>query len=720
MYIIGNADTASCVPMWSSVIRMLEDGGNIGPKLQLECSRHPQSRIHVSTPEDFLEQAPEGGCAERCERRLPCGHTCTFKCHSNTRHDAVKCMKPCTRMKKCGHSCPQRCHERCGECIEKITNVPLSCGHTTKIECRDRDRIASVKCAQVVVKRLPGCGHDTRVKCHEDMSKKRCFHPCQQLLDCGHTCQRPCWECWKSKGEHAQNHRASCTTVCGRPFSACSHNCTRPCHSSTPCSPCDQPCEVRCRHSKCPKKCSDPCAPCAEKCGWSCSHRQKHPCNMPCAVPCDIIPCDKRCDKMLNCGHRCPSICGEKCPDRKFCQTCGNADVLERSVDLITFEKYGEINVDEDPCVFLSCGHFYTVSSLDGIMEIKEYYNVDSATDTIISPRSARRVVNSDAKLRGCPECRLPLRDIHRYNRIVKKALLDESTKRFIITASLTYKKLVDAVLRREMELENARADSLLLYSTTTGQPGGSTVVGSTKPFGKKEKLQKSIDKFTKSMTAAEQPYGKVNDLLASAASREDTVKSDVFQIDESKIQTGFQIRGQILQLRLTWAILWDYRMVSTDLCIDSKLRSELCDAVANQLKGLTRNCRSIRDSSKTAKLLAQEVEAMVYYALFSLLSLSTSEAKGQQLSMDAVNELRNQASTTLQECETLCSNNPGTLGFLKDDIEKAKGLLNGATFYSFVSTEEKKQVYDAMASQFLGTGHWYYCRNSHPVRLLP
>ncbi|KAL4785910.1 hypothetical protein BJX76DRAFT_366539 [Aspergillus varians] len=713
MYIIGNADTASCVPMWSSVIRMLEDGGNIGPKLQLECSRHPQSRIYVSTPEGFLEQAPEGGCAERCEQRLPCGHSCTFKCHSNTRHDAVKCMKPCTKMKKCGHSCPQKCYERCRECIEKITNVPLPCGHTTNIECREMDRIASVKCGKVVVKRLPGCGHDTRSKCHEDISKTKCFHPCQQQLDCGHICRRPCWQCWKSNGQHAQTHSAPCTAVCGRSFSTCSHICTRPCHPSTPCSPCDQPCEVRCRHNKCPKKCSDPCAPCAEKCGWSCIHRQKHPCNMPCAVPCDIIPCSKRCDKILSCGHRCPNICGEKCPDRKFCQTCGDTEVLERSVDLIMFNTYGKINVDEDPCVFLSCGHFYTVSSLDGIMDMKEYYNVDPVTDTIIGPRSAQRVVSSDSKLRGCPECRLPLRDIHRYNRIIKKALLDESTKRFIVTASSTYKGLVDAVSRREIELENARADSP--YLTTTGLPGDSAVVGSTKWPGTKEKLEKKIDKFIKSMAAAEQPYGRVNALLVSAASREDTVKSDVFQVDESKIQTGFQIRGQVLQLRLAWAILWGQWSILTDPRVDPKLRSERYDEVGNQVKGFIRDCWSIRDSSKTARLLAQEVEAMVYYALFSLLSLSISRKKGQQESLDSDNELHNQASTTLQACETLYSDNLGTLGFLKDDIEKAKGLLNGATFYSFVSTEEKKQIYNAMASQFLGTGHWYYCRNGHP-----
>ena len=393
--------------------------------------------------------------------------------------------------------------------------------------------------------------------------------------------------------------------------------------------------------------------------------------------------------------------------------------MLERRVDLITFEKYGEINVDEDPVVFLSCGHFYTISSLDGIMNIKEYYNVDPLTDTIISPKLARRVMSGDTKIHGCPECRMPLRDIHRYNRILKKALLDESTKRFIVKANLTYKGLVGAVQKREIELENEIAEFLHNCSTRVEQTVSSShAIFPIKRYNKKQKLQRSIDKFTRSMVAAEQPYGRVNDLLASAISREHTINDNAFEADESKIQTGFQIRGQCLQLRLTWAFLWNYAQIYTNPNVDLLMRSELCDVVANQIEGLSKDCCSIRDASRAAKLLPQQVEAMVHYALFSTLHLSNSEVKGQRLGVDAVTELRQQVSVSLEECEALCSSNPGTLGFLKDDIEKAKRLSNGGTFYSFVTTEEKQQVYEAMASQFSGTGHWYYCQNNHPVKL--
>jgi hypothetical protein len=61
MYIIGNANTSSRVTMWSSVIELLEKNFNIGPKLELCCSRHPNNNVYISTPEDFATYAPEGG-----------------------------------------------------------------------------------------------------------------------------------------------------------------------------------------------------------------------------------------------------------------------------------------------------------------------------------------------------------------------------------------------------------------------------------------------------------------------------------------------------------------------------------------------------------------------------------------------------------------------------------------------------------------------------------
>ncbi|KAL8735801.1 MAG: hypothetical protein Q9166_000665 [cf. Caloplaca sp. 2 TL-2023] len=66
MYIIGDAQTASSVPMWAEVINILESRDVIGDRLALCCPRHPNESILVKTPDDFAVFSPEGGCNKRC------------------------------------------------------------------------------------------------------------------------------------------------------------------------------------------------------------------------------------------------------------------------------------------------------------------------------------------------------------------------------------------------------------------------------------------------------------------------------------------------------------------------------------------------------------------------------------------------------------------------------------------------------------------------------
>jgi len=38
--------------------------------------------------------------------------------------------------------------------------------------------------------------------------------------------------------------------------------------------------------------------------------------------------------------------------------------------------------------------------------------------------------------------------------------------------------------------------------------------------------------------------------------------------------------------------------------------------------------------------------------------------------------------------------------------------------FYTPVDNEEKRQMYVAMAREFIGTDHWYICVNGHPFNI--
>ena len=84
MYIIGNTDTASRIPMWQQVIGMLKAKDAVGNAFELCCPRHPDTIITASEPEvctkllliashtqgrkDFEAHSPEGGCNLQCEK----------------------------------------------------------------------------------------------------------------------------------------------------------------------------------------------------------------------------------------------------------------------------------------------------------------------------------------------------------------------------------------------------------------------------------------------------------------------------------------------------------------------------------------------------------------------------------------------------------------------------------------------------------------------------
>lgn len=446
MYIIGNSATTQNIPMWTEVLQLLQMNGNVGEALELACPRHTADDMKASMPDDFVRLAPDGGCILPCTQRLLCGHACPSSCHSQVLHDAVKCLAQCARKlgdHDCEHPCPKPCGEVCLQKCETIVRdvaVKLPCGHIKiSLPCWQYYEQDSIKCDETVQRTVPGCGHTVSVRCSVDVNDNnfQCWEKCGDVLQCGYTCRRTCKDCKKRTDciIVAQNH-GHCRQPCGRDFANCSHHCTKPCHSDTDCGLCSKSCEVRCNHSVCDRKCSEPCPPCAEaKCSSSCIHSE---CSMPCGVPCDWVPCSLRCEKTLKCGHQCPSICGALCPEAQFCQECGDEEIQSRVVDLIMMSLYKDVDLDEDPCIFPACGHFYTLNTMDGHLGIQEHYVVDeNGLPTAL--RAPNDSLDVDKTRIVCPDCRRSLRDIPRYGRIVRRALLIQSTLKFITWSNNDY-----------------------------------------------------------------------------------------------------------------------------------------------------------------------------------------------------------------------------------------------------------------------------------------
>ena len=732
MYIIGNSETSEHVPMWRQVISIFRQTGSIGKTLALCCPRHPDRSIEVGRPEDFTRLAPEGGCDKRCKVRLRCGHACTFKCHSMLLHGVVVCQEPCPqRRDTCDHSCPKKCGEPCDKgCKAKVQNVTLSCGHVeAQTECYKAQDPSTIYCRKIVKKTVPICGHVVEVQCSLDTSstKFRCWATCASVLLCGHNCLRKCRECRvKEEGIESTVDHGKCTNHCGRSFSACTHSCSAPCHDGEACPLCTKPCAVQCSHSRCGKECQEPCTPCAEPCTSGCTHNGF--CQMPCAVPCDILPCSKRCEKYLSCGHQCPSVCGEQCPTPGHCQTCASVVIKEKVVDYIEGMSYQEIDLEASPVIVPSCGHILTLFSMDGHMEMSKHYEMteEGSVQGVISKSEPLSMEG----LKACPMCRMPLRNINRYNRIVKQGLIDEATKRFIVWANARF-----VPLAARMTSEEERLRGMKMSLDTTSFVDGEyydhqnlPTVSRLHVFGSRDTqlhtilqlsglssrymtaldLRVDINTFLHHVSEEEQPFARVFQMVQNV--RRKTGLRSTLVFDGTILQTRNRLLTSTLSIRCDLAILTDFvslyrnqtpSMTRTHAWLREDLRLDLSEN--------RKDCMVLARDASDKRQPMLEIEARILFAKFVALERAAPHDSG------LVELLLYQAREELRKAKDVVGGAPSTASMLAE-IEDTEKMVRNSTFYTTFTNEEKQAVYAAMAQDFRGTGHWYYCVNGHPV----
>ncbi|KAI9376610.1 hypothetical protein BJX61DRAFT_255560 [Aspergillus egyptiacus] len=709
MYIIGNSETSAHVPMWAQVIQILREGNNIGPSIDLECSRHPETPIVVSEPSHFLQFSPEGGCNRRCAKRLSCGHACEQRCHSDMLHHAVHCRQPCTRLRKaCTHPCPEICGNPCPEnCSTIVTRQgrKLACGHVKEaLPCWQDKDLTRFSCSVSIKKIVPRCQHEVLAPCHLDIATTyyKCMAPCAKQLPCGHSCRRKCYECNKTDStDHGE-----CRQECGRKYSTCTHLCVSICHGKAPCPPCQAACEVRCIHSKCTQKCCEPCAPCAEeRCLSACPHSK---CTMPCAAPCNHIPCSLRCTKKLRCGHQCPSVCGEQCPSVDVCQECATDDVKNNVVDFILGQMYRDVDLSESPCIFPRCGHFLTMESMDAQMDLAKYYDLDDQGKPVAIKDSSGPFRMEDIK--SCAICRGHLRDVARYGRLVRQGLLDESNKKLILYVNREYIPLAEEIainVQRLQEVEYKQKISLPAVVRIQG-PRSNQINAMKRALGRVStgrwgdilKLRERIDVYRRRVSSEENPFIRVLNMIESARRRHHLALVK-FNYGSSALENKGVLLATALSIRLDMALIIDF--------LKMKARNRV--RVIIDLRETFMECETFIQTASQSKRPALEAEGYLYLAQLHALErchcLDTAESR----------EHLDQGRMAIEHARAIVEHFPDQTRGLEAEIDGAENMLL-STFYLTVTRAERLAVVQAMTSEFVGTGHWYYCENGHPFTI--
>lgn len=357
-------------------------------------------------------------------------------------------------------------------CEIPATMVTLPCTHkATTTKCGESTNPSLIMCRVRCVGKARGCGHEVRTRCHsKDLLKQALapLHQCQMLLPCGHRCSSS-W-CCKNKAyavaigkgsteEHALKQADAvehlpCTQMCDKRM-PCGHRCERGCHYGRPCK-----CFGRgCIHAACSA------APCQGDCDWQCPHlaadeEGRQPCTMPCGLPCVRPPCDMQCEKVLPCGHRCPSLCGEPCPEVHNCPKC-------------TGEEGDVIITGEIPLWLPCCGARVQLVELDDVFNMTTYYEQTSERNGY-ARLEARGVWSRFGAPKPLPyghrphipECKLcgkPIFLINRYRRITALAALVGAIEQSLPAHNGCLKMLEDAYA----SLIKIEADIGLVHSET-------------------------------------------------------------------------------------------------------------------------------------------------------------------------------------------------------------------------------------------------------------
>lgn len=127
----------------------------------------------------------------------------------------------------------------------------------------------------------------------------------------------------------------------------------------------------------------------------------------------------------------------ESCPKIKHCQSCAPDDFKAAVVDLLLLAPYRDVDLCQSPCKVPPCGHILTTESMDGQMELLRLFQTNQAGEFIGLQALAPAFSMEDINV--CSTCRGSLRSVSRYGHVVRRALIDESAKKFILWANKEY-----------------------------------------------------------------------------------------------------------------------------------------------------------------------------------------------------------------------------------------------------------------------------------------
>jgi hypothetical protein len=433
---------------------------------------------------------------------------------------------------------------------------------------------------------------------------------------------------------------------------------------------------------------------------------------MPCAAPCNRLPCDKRCRNILSCGHQCPSLCGEHCP-QGYCQDCGDRE--DDRVDLLEFRPYKYIELDESPIVVLGCGHFFTAESLDGLTRLGELYTADS--DGQYTGLAEPEVIVPVPK---CPDCKRPIRQFatQRYNRVVNTGVMDETSKKLLVKGQREIQNLDECIhdAKRTLgaTLDRERRYPIPRLPTPLAEAETSQRTRLMHRYEALEKLEIRAIKLRRSMDVEQQPCKKLFDAILEAKTRECpspyTSDTTIHTLPKAAPERRLIFAASLAELRVRSIKMQDQILMHAKASVGVIKGSQLLKTA----QSLLRECELLFDETSEHKLPKYTVISALIHA-----AISSTLQRDKLLQSERERSCIETSKALLERSKPLCEAQFEGAALLAVKVDVALRRL-GSERYEEVTKDEMKSIKLAMISGPGGisthSGHWYKCQNGHAV----
>ncbi|CAN9476523.1 unnamed protein product [Alternaria alternata] len=389
-----------------------------------------------------------------------------------------------------------------------------------------------------------------------------------------------------------------------------------------------------------------------------------------------------------------------------------------------------------DSVVVLSCGHFFTTETLDGLVGLKDVYSLDASTGLFTG-----LIENAElsASIPQCPNCREPIKQYvtQRYNRLINRAVIDEMSKRFIVNGQQELQQLQGQLedVRKELEASQkgvVPAEIVRLRGEAAHEFTMQSINDEIRNrSGDTIKLLNAVKAFQRRMDIRHQPTYKLHQATLHSISRDDSLNAEFAKltIDSSETSTKrdrdqrITLGGRLLEIKVRCLVLEDNLEIMRVV-----VRKNLLSKLPLSFSGgspLVKTHQFMKDTEKLIGDCIREslpklaVEAILHYA--QIAQSFGSAQSGQDNNRAKAIDYRKLARILLTTADKLCEHPFGGRDNFRQAITAASEMLS-KEFYEAVSKEELESIKQAMVSGRGGiathSGHWYKCVNGHPFAI--